>query len=172
MLLLQKNEVERPRNSNRFLGRNSISRTPVAEKTVPARSQLEQSRPAPASLQQIVDRPSVARPQQLELEFQTEPEQSFRFQTEQPIRVQPPARFQPDQPIREENPEAPILPARLTPIRIQPATTEEPETVRPSRFQVSVTRPSFRSPFRTTGSRTTTTEAPSTTAARARPFSR
>ena len=144
-----------------------------------------ESRPAPPSLQEIVDRPSVgrSRPQSLE-SFQ--PIRSQSFQTEQPIRSQS---FLTEQPIREESPvslpEQPILPARLapepqlparlTPIRIQtkPETTTQPQTERPSRLQFSAGRPGFRSPFRGSQARTTsttTTEQPS--GSRFRPFSR
>jgi len=179
------NDVEeRPRSSNTQLSRNSIPRNSGgSSKRTEAVTEVR-SRPAPAALQEVVDRPSVGRGQR-----PREPvtEQALRFSEpvrEQPVSREQPARFSEPQepvrlsePVREPEPSQPGLPARLTPIRIQPQPvqpqpTTPPKTERPGRFELlSNNRPSFRSPFRqaqTTSTTTTSAPAP----ARSRPFGR
>jgi len=184
---------ERPRSSNTHLTRNSIPRKSGSSNKRPEAVTEVRSRPAPASLQEVVDRPSVGRGQRLRepateqpLRFSepvpvTREQQPLRFSEPVPVAREQPSRFieaqEPDR-LSEPEPSQPaILPARLTPIRIQPQQaqpqpTNPPQTERPSRFELlSNKRPNFRSPFRqaqTTS--TTTTNAPAP--ARSRPFGR
>jgi len=164
---------ERPRSSgsNRNSSRNRLQqKSPAAKRVEPAAREQLQSRPAPAALQEVVDRPSVgrSRPQAAPVSepLQLEPariQPSFTLRQEEPLRV--------EEPIQE--PSQPILPARLTPIRIQPQPVTlppSPQTERPSRLGLLPSRPNFRSPFRSSQTTsTTTTEAPTP---RSRPFSR
>ena len=111
-------------------------KSPAAKRVEPAAREQLQSRPAPAALQEVVDRPSVgrSRPQAAPVSepLQLEPariQPSFTLRQEEPLRV--------EEPIQE--PSQPILPARLTPIRIQPQPVTlppSPQTERPSRLGV------------------------------------
>jgi len=121
---------ERVRNGGgRVRNSNTIQRTSSSTKEEPVR---EQSRPAPPSLQAIVDngRDSTSRGR--------------------PSRPQAPSRARPE-PVQEQQPERPqpTLPPRLTPVRIQSfITTQEPETTqkpqRPSRLEIITDRPNLR----------------------------
>ena len=56
---------ERPRSSNTHLTRNSIPRNSGSSNKRPEAVTEVRSRPAPAALQEVVDRPSVGRGQRL-----------------------------------------------------------------------------------------------------------
>ena len=121
---------ERVRNGGgRVRNSNTIQRTSSSTKEEPVR---EQSRPAPPSLQAIVDngRDSTSRGR--------------------PSRPQAPSRARPEL-VQEQQPERPqpTLPPRLTPVRIQSfITNQEPETTqkppRPSRLEIITDRPNLR----------------------------
>ena len=65
-LVLQFSDVEeRPRSSNTHLTRNSIPRNSGGSNKRPDAVSEVRSRPAPAALQEVVDRPSVGRGQRL-----------------------------------------------------------------------------------------------------------
>ena len=178
---------ERPRSSSSSLTRNSVQRAPAQPAPAPA------ARPAPAALQEVVNRPSTGRGQRPQQQQQQQRAQ------QQPQRAQP-VTTEAAVPAPAPQPAA-ALPARLTPIRIQPqpAPTSAPQTERPARFEVRAkdqilnmskkcsyygykkclkcawfqllpNRPSFRSPFRQSQT-TSTSPAPAPAPARARPFS-
>merc|ERR1711970_1592791 len=138
---------ERVRNGGgRVRNSNTIQRASSSTKEEPVR---EQSRPAPPSLQAIVDngRDSTSRGR--------------------PSRPQAPSRARPE-PVQEQEPERPqpTLPPRLTPVKIQSfVPTKEPQTTkRPSRLEVITDRPSFRTSFRRP--EPTTTVAPTSPSSR------
>jgi len=128
---------ERVRNGGGRVNSNSIQRTPSKVSSSPKEEPVrEKSRPAPPSLQAIVDKGSKS------------PSRG------RPSRPQTPtikARPEPDQ--EEGSVSQPTLPPRLSPVRIQSfAPTREPETTvqtkRPSRLEVITDRPNFRTSFR------------------------
>jgi len=143
--------VERIRNSN------SIPRAPTKDSSSSFREpQREKSRPAPPSLQAIVDTGSSAGQDRVRSR-PSRPQAPTRFQPQRPSRPEavapPPRRPDPVVVLDEEPEEAfvqPTLPPRLQPIRIEPAaspTTPEPiqtteaRTQPPRRLQVLTDRP-------------------------------
>ena len=142
---------EKPRSSNTHLSRNSIQRTSVddtrdaaendrpssRDQSRPTGRREQFSRPAPAALQEVVDRPSVGRVRANE-PARSQPEQISEPVLSQQPEFREPEPVLPEQPVLPVRAEQPSLPARLSPIRIQtqPQTTEPPQTERPSRLQV------------------------------------
>ena len=129
---------ERPRSSgvSRNPSRNRLQ-SPAAKRVEPAGRDQLQSRPAPAALQEVVDRPSVGRSRPQSAAPVSEPVQL------EPARIQPSFTLRQEEPLRvdepSQEPSQPILPARLTPIRIQPQPATlppTPQTEKPSRLGV------------------------------------
>jgi len=166
--------TERVRSgADRFRNTNSIPRTPTRVKDTSSfrEPQREQSRPAPPSLQAIVDTTDARDSPRVSLNRgrPSRPQSPGRIQSQRPERPEP-VQFRPE-PIQKEEPVfvQPTLPPRLEQIRIEsaaPTTTSEPQTTqvrtqRPSRIQVLTEKPTSRTTF-PRRPETTTTDEPST----------
>jgi len=153
---------------DRFRNSNSIPRAPTKVKDTSSfrEPQREKSRPAPPSLQAIVDTSDSRDTQRVSLN------RGRPSRPQAPSRVQPQRRPEPvklrPEPVEEEVPTfvQPTLPPRLEQIRIEsasPSTTQEPQTTqvrtqRPSRIQVLTDKPTSRTTFPRRPESTTTTE--------------
>jgi len=166
--------TERVRSgADRFRNTNSIPRAPTKVKTTSSsrEPQREKSRPAPPSLQAIVDTNDSRDSPRVSLNRgrPSRPQSPGRVQSQRPQRPEP-VQFRPE-PIQEEETAfiQPTLPPRLEQIRIEsvaPTTTPEPQTTqvrtqRPSRIQVLTEKPTSRTTF-PRRPETTTTDEPST----------
>jgi len=173
--------TERVRSGgDRFRNTNSIPRTPTKTKDTSSfrDTPREKSRPAPPSLQAIVDTTEPREPSRVNQNRgrPSRPQSPGRVQSQRPQRPEPvqfrpePVQFRPE-PVQKQEPELieATLPPRLTQIRIEsaePTTTPEPQTTqmrtqRPSRIQVLTDRPTSRTTF-PRRPETTTTDEPST----------